>query len=147
VRAALLLAAALLVTSVVWVGIGTSSGPLMLTCAPQLEPGACTAAVDAVMRRGTPALHPLILSAYVAPGSAPGAHELGHRATVTYELAALPTSAEVELYFDQGAHWGGHPDPSETMMSAMALEPLLLAAVIGGIILVIAWRRRAKAGH
>jgi hypothetical protein len=32
------------------------------------------------------------------------------------------------------------------MMSAMALEPLLLAAIIGGIVLLIAWRRRPKPG-
>lgn len=141
-RAAVLLALALVVIGLGWIWVGASVGPLTRTCSPELEQGACGAAVDAVLRRGTPVLHPLILAAHVEPGDAPGPDEFGHRATVSFTLAAMPPAADVELYFDQGAHWGGRADPSEQVVSAMALEPLLLASAAGLLVLGIARRRR-----
>jgi hypothetical protein len=134
---ALAFATALLVVA------GTRLAPMSRSCAPDLSPAACEAAVAAVLRRGLPALHPLILAARVEPGSAAGAEELGHRATVTFDLLAVPGSTSVELHSDQGGHWGGRSDRSAAELAAWSLLPLLLASVVG--VGAAAWIRRRRA--
>lgn len=143
-RNAAILSVVLVAASLLWVTVGSSLGAVTTTCSPQLERTACESAVDAVLRRGTPDVRPLILAAHVEPGSAPAPDDLGHRATVTYTLAAIPPTAEVELYYDQGAHWGGRADPAESTVSLLAFEPFLLAVALSGLALVGAWRGRGR---
>lgn len=128
-RAALLIAGRLLLAAALLVVVGASLGPLSRSCAPALEEAACEGAIDAVLRRGLPGLRPLILAAHVEPGSAPRPGDLGHRATVTFDLLGVPGPTQVALHFDQGGHWGGAADRSETELAAWSLSPLLLASV------------------
>ena len=145
-RKSILVALLLVLLSLAWVWIGSVAGPLTRSCAPELQPGACDAAISAVLRRGTPVPHPAILAARVDPGNAPAFDQFGHRATVTYTMAALPPTATIELYFDQGAHWGGRTDPSEDTLRLLALEPMLVALLMGATIVAFAWRRRNATG-
>ena len=77
------------------------------------------------------------------PGAAAGAGELGHRATVTFDLLGMPAPTRVELYFDQGGHWGGESDRSDMEIAAWTLLPPLLASLIGVGLVARGWRRRA----
>ena len=116
-RAALLLAAALLLGGLLFAAGGSSVAPLSTSCV-NLETSACDGAIEAVRRRGLASIHPLILSVTVEPGSAPGRQDLGHRATLTYQMLGMPDSTVIELYYDQGAHWGGETDRSDTELAA-----------------------------
>jgi len=141
VRAAVLLAGALVLAAVLVIMIGMSVAPISRSCARGLVEDACEGAVEAVLRRGLPALHPLILAATVEPGLAE-AGELGHRATVTFDLLGVPGATRVALYFDRGGHWGGESDRSETEVAAWTLLPLLLASAVGIGLVAVGWRRR-----
>ena len=104
-RVAGLVAAALAIAF----AVSTNVPPLRIECSGEMPVEACRGSVDATLRRGLVVPHPLILAAHVEPGPA-GANEVGHRATVTYDLLGMPFPTVVELYYDQGGHWGGEPD-------------------------------------
>jgi len=135
-------AAVLITASLLLVVVGTSAAPLSRTCAPSLPEGACTAAVSAVVRRGLTAFHPLILAARVEPGSEPRPEQVGHRATVRFDLLGVPRPLRIELHYDQGAHWGGVPDRGEPELAAYALAPMAVAGLIGVAIVGLSRRRR-----
>jgi len=145
VRGVAIAAAILVLLGVLVVFAGTSATPMSRTCAEGMDVTGCEEAVTAVMKRGLPALHPLILSAHVEPGSAPGPQDLGHRATVTFELLGVPGPTSVNLYFDRGAHWGGESDRGDTEIKAWALAPLVIASLLVVALLGLAWRRRSAA--
>ena len=142
-RAALLLAAFLLLAGLLFVAGGSSAAPLSTSCVG-LESAACEGAIEAVRRRGLASVHPLIISVTVEPGAAPGPQDLGHRATLTYEMLAMPDLTVIELHFDQGAHWGGETERSGTELAAWALAPLALVALPAVGLMALAWRRRAR---
>jgi hypothetical protein len=140
VRAALFFAAALLLGGLLLVAGASSAPPLAQVC-DGLETAACEGAVEAVRRRGLASVHPLILSVTVEPGTAPRPQDLGHRATLTYQMLGMPDTTVIELYYDQGAHWGGETDRSDTELAAWALAPLALAALLAAGLLALARRR------
>ena len=144
-RGAAIAAATLVLLGVLVVFAGTSAAPISRTCAEDIDVTGCEEAVTAVMKRGLPALHPLILSAHVEPGSAPGPQDLGHRATVTFELLAVPGPVSIDLYFDRGAHWGGESDRGDTEIKAWALAPLVIVSLLAVALLGLAWWRRSAA--
>lgn len=144
-RGAVVLAALLLLAGVVLSVFGMSAAPLSQTCAEELDAVACDGAVSAVLRRGLPDPHPLILGAHVEPGSAPGADEFGHRATVSFDLLGVPGTTAIELYYDRGAHWGGESDRAADEIRAWSLAPLALGSILAAAVLVIGWRRRPRA--
>jgi hypothetical protein len=145
VRVALVAAAALLLGAILLVAVGANSSAPAPTCAVDMDEAACQGAVSAVVRRGLPTLHPLILATRVAPGSSPGPQDLGHRATVEFDLLGMLSPLSIELYYDAGAHWGGRADHSEDEVAAWALAPIALAALIAIGLLVFAWWRRPRA--
>jgi hypothetical protein len=145
VRGAAIAAAILVLLGVLVVFAGTSAVPISRTCAEGMDVTGCEEAVTAVMKRGLPALHPLILGAHVEPGSAPGPQDLGHRATVTFELLGVPGPTSIDLYFDRGAHWGGESDRGDTEIKAWALAPLVIVSLLVVALLGLAWRRRSTA--
>lgn len=141
-RGAAVASLALVIAGLLLVIVGTSAAPLARTCSAELDEDACQGAVDAVLRRGLPPLHPLILAAHVEPGEAAGPDQVGHRATVDFDLLGVPGTTSVALFFDQGAHWGGESDRTDAEVAAWALAPLLLG-IIGAVVVVgLAWRRR-----
>lgn len=144
-RSALLAAGGLLLAAILLVAGGVWAAPLSQNCAVSMEASACEGAVAAVMRRGLPALHPLILEVHAEPGSAPEASQAGHRATVEFALLGVPGSTSVELHFDEAAHWGGVSSRDQAEMAAWALAPLLVAAFAALVIVAVAWRRRGGA--
>lgn len=135
---------ALIITSLLLVVVGTWAPPLARTCSANLSEAACESAVDAVLRRGLPPLHPLILGAHVEPGAAPGSDQFGHRATVDLDLLGVPGPTSVELFFDEGAHWGGESDRSGSEMAAWAVAPLLVTIIVAVLLLGLTWRRRSR---
>jgi hypothetical protein len=135
---------ALVIAGLLLVVVGTTAPPLARTCAANLSEAACESAVNAVLRRGLPPLHPLILGAHAEPGAAPGSDQFGHRATVAFDLLGVPGPTSVELFFDEGAHWGGEADRSGAEMAAWAVAPLLVAIIGAAVVLGLAWRRRPK---
>ena len=146
-RTAIIAAAAVLLGAVLLVVVGSASGAPAPTCALDMDQTACQSAVGAVVRRGLPAIHPLILATRVEPGAQPGPQDLGHRATVEFDLLGMPEPLSIGLYFDVGAHWGGRADHTEDEVAAWALAPIGLAVAIGLGLLVMAWyRRRAATG-
>lgn len=145
-RATVLAAGALVLAAVLVIVMGMSVAPISRSCPREFEQGACEGAVEAVLRRGLPALHPLILAAAVEPGPAE-AGQPGHRATVAFDLLGVPGATRVALYFDQGGHWGGESDRSEAEVAAWTLLPLLLASAVGVGLVAVGWRRhRPTAG-
>jgi hypothetical protein len=109
---------------------GLVGPPLTRTCAPGLDEDVCAATIRAALGRGLPTIHPLILVAHVEPGTNPGPQELGHRATVTFDLLGVPGPTEVRLYTDQGGHWGGVPDRPDGGLAAWAAAPLVVATLV-----------------
>jgi hypothetical protein len=146
VRRALLIAACLLAGALSLVVLGGSSTPLSRTCADELSVAACEGAVDAVMRRGLPSLHPLILAAHVEPGSAPGFADMGHRASVSFDLLGVPGATTIDLYYDAGGHWGGESDRPDDEIAAWTVAPLASAIIVGVVIVGLTWRRRPATG-
>jgi hypothetical protein len=145
VRVALLAAAGILLAALLLVVVGVASAAPAPTCAEGMDEVACTSAVGAVVRRGLPRIHPLILATRVEPGSAPGPQDNGHRATVELDMLGMPDTTSIELYYDVGAHWGGRLDRAEAEIVGWALAPLVVAGAIASGVLVLAWwwRRRA----
>ena len=144
-RGAAMVAAILVLLGMLVVVLGSSTAPISRTCSQDMDAAGCEGALSAVLRRGLPALHPLILSAHVEPGSAPGPGDLGHRATVAFELLGVPGATSIDLYFDSGAHWGGESDRDGTEIRAWALAPLAIASLMALTVLAVAWRRRSSA--
>jgi len=142
VRLAFAVAAGLLLAALLLIWASVAAGPLTRTCAPEMGQAACDSAIEAVLRRGLPPLHPLILGAHAEPGAAPGPQDLGHRATVTFDLLGVPGPTSVALYFDRGAHWGGVPDRDAGQVAAWTLAPLILAGLLGALTAGLAWHRR-----
>jgi hypothetical protein len=144
VRLALVVAASIILAAILLVVAGVSSAAPGPSCAEGMDEAACTGAVGAVERRGLPAIHPLILATRVQPGSAPGPQDNGHRATVEFDMLAIPDPVSIELYYDVGAHWGGQLDRPEAEVVAWTLAPLVAAGLVAGLLVAVAvWRRRA----
>lgn len=144
-RAAIIVAVAVLLGATLLVVAGIGSSAPAPSCAAGMDRNACESAVGAVVRRGLPAIHPLILATSVEPGSAAGPQDLGHRATVEFELLGMPDPLSIELYYDEGAHWGGRTDRSDDEVAAWTLAPLALAGLIAAGVLALAWHRRSHA--
>jgi len=145
VRLALIAAAAVLLGAILLVALGTQSDAPAPTCAEGMDEVACQSAVGAVVRRGLPELHPLILATRVEPGPNAGPQDLGHRATVEFDMLGMADPLSIELHYDVGAHWGGRPDHSEEEVAAWALAPLGVAGLIAMGLLGFAWYRRRSA--
>ncbi len=145
-RAVGIAAAAVLLGAILLVAVGVSSSAPAPTCAEDMDETACQSAVGAVVRRGLPAFHPLILATRVEPGPAPGPQDMGHRATVEFELLGMPDPLSIELYYDVGAHWGGRPDRTDEEVAAWTLAPLALALSIAAAFLGVGWYRRSGSG-
>jgi hypothetical protein len=108
--------------------------PLRVDCpADGMSLEACHASVDATLRRGLTAPHPLILAARVAPGPAAPDGQ-GHRATVTYELLGMPYPTVVELYYDLGGHWGGVADRGWPELQLWWAVPVVVLLGVGGLL-------------
>lgn len=127
----LLAATAAVLLAAVIVIVGTSAQPLRETCAAALRGDVCQETVAAALERGLPQLHPLILAARVDPGPASASSELGHRATVTFEMLGVPAPTRVKLFVDVGAHWGGSADRGSVELALWSLVPAALA--LGGL--------------
>lgn len=130
---------------VMWVALGVLARPIDRTCDPRLTTAICLETIDAALRKGLPAVHPLLLSAQAEPGPAAAADQYGHRATVRFGLAGVPGPVSVRLFFDAGGHWGGIPDRGAPELLAWAMgEGIVIAGAATG-----AWtllrRRRAIA--
>lgn len=111
---------------------GTAAPPLAVACSPAVAREVCRETIDAARARGLPPVHPLILGARVEPGAASGEGELGHRATVTFDLLGVPGTTDVRLYFDIGAHWGGRADRGAIELALWSALPGTLAALLVG---------------
>ncbi len=145
-RIALVIATSIILGAVLLVVVGVSSPVPAPTCADGMDEAACTSAVGAVVRRGLPEIHPLILATSVEPGTEPGPQDMGHRATVEFEMLAVPEPVSIELYYDVGAHWGGRLDRPEQEVVAWTFAPLVVAGLAAGLILSLAWWR-GRAGR
>jgi hypothetical protein len=145
VRVALIAAAAVVLAAILLVVVGVGASAPAPTCAEGMDPVACTSAVGAVVRRGLPDVHPLILASRVQPGSDPGPQDHGHRATVEFDMLGVPGPVSIELYYDVGAHWGGRLDRPEDELTAWTLAPLLVAGVAAIAMVGVAWLRRRSA--
>jgi hypothetical protein len=143
-RFALAFAGGLLIVALVVILIGTSTGPLNRSCGDGLSEDACSGAVRAVMLRGLPDVHPLILAAHVEAGSAPGAGDLGHRATVTFDLLGLPDQTDFDLFYDQGGHWGGESDREDAEITTLTFAPLFIAGAAAMAIVAFGLRRHRR---
>jgi hypothetical protein len=135
-----------IVVGVVWIAVGTTMPPLRQTCDAALSAGACSETVVAALKKGMPQPHPLLLAAHAAPGPQARNDQLGHRATVTFEVLGAPGSTTVKLYFDMGAHWGGVVDRSQAEMTAWSLAQGAVVAVV--VAAATGWlvRRRETTG-
>jgi len=131
---------------VLLVAIGASSmAPLRISCAPGLDDDLCHQTVGASLERGLAPFHPLILTAYAEPGEAPGPAQIGHRATVTFDLLGVPGPTTVALYYDIGAHWGGVTSRTAPELAAQAL--LAAALAVGAVALLIGLVNRIARRH
>ena len=143
-RGAGLVALLILLAGVVITVVGVNAPPLSRSCAEEMAPAACESAVGAVLRRGLPELHPLILSTYVAPGPASGPQDFGHRATVEFRLLGMPGTTVIELFYDSGAHWGGESDRSDEEIQAWSLVPLIVGGILAAVVGSMGWIRRSR---
>jgi hypothetical protein len=100
-------------------GAAASSAPLRIECGT-IDQRTCRETVTAALDRALPSLHPLVLAARVGPGPA-WPNGMGHRATVTFDLAGVPGSTDVRLFYDMGGHWGGTTDRGAIELAAWAL--------------------------
>jgi hypothetical protein len=113
----------------------SSVAPLRIRCAPALDDDICHRTVSASLERGLAPFHPLIVSAHVEPGEAPTSGQVGHRATVSFDLLGIPGSTTVALYYDIGAHWGGVPSRTAAELAAWAL--LDTVVVVGAVVVLL----------
>ena len=146
-RAAALAAAALLASALALILVGTTAAPATRDCAAGMSESACEGAISAVLRRGLPTFHPLILAARVEPGADPGPQDLGHRATVTFDLLGVPGATQVLLFTDHGGHWGGVPSRSDAELAAWALAPLVVAGLLAAALAAYGRRRTLTASR
>jgi hypothetical protein len=129
-----------------WVALGVLARPIDQTCDARLTRAICLETIDAALRKGLPAVHPLLLSARAEPGPAAGAGQYGHRATVRFGLAGVPGPISVRLFFDAGAHWGGIPDREAPELLAWAAgQGIFVAGAATGAWTLLGRRRRAGA--
>jgi hypothetical protein len=139
-----LLGAALV--GLLWVVLGVVARPIEQTCDPQLTRPVCLETIDAALRKGLPAIHPLLLTARAEPGPAAGAGQLGHRATVHFGLVGVPGPVSVRLFFDAGAHWGGIPDRGAAELAVWSMaEGIVIAGAAAGAWTLFNRRRRPVA--
>lgn len=130
-----------------WVVLGVVARPIEQTCDPQLTRPVCLETIDAALRRGLPAIHPLLLTAHAEPGPAAEADQFGHRATVRFGLAAVPGPVSIRMFFDAGAHWGGIADrQAPELLSWSVGEGILLAGSAAGAWSLLRRRRGAATG-
>lgn len=120
-----------------WIAVGAAVRPLQVSCDPALARDACLETVDAALRRGLPPVHPLLLAAHAEPGPAARPDQLGHRATVTFDLLGVPGPVSVRLFFDAGGHWGGIADRGAAELALWVLPQGAVAAAVAGWL----WRR------
>lgn len=129
------LLAAILVGAL-WLAVGATARPIDQTCDPALARDVCLETIDAALRKGLPAVHPLLLAAHAEPGPAARPDQLGHRATVTFSVLGIPGPVVVRLFFDAGAHWGGVADRQLPEMAVWtigwAIAAGIAVAVAGG---------------
>lgn len=126
-----------------WVILGVVARPLEVTCDPRLTTAVCVETIDAALRKGLPAIHPLLLTAGAEPGPAAGADQFGHRATVRFGLLGVPGPVSVRLFFDAGAHWGGIADQGEAELSVWSVaEGVVVAGAAAG-----AWTSFSRRRH
>lgn len=127
-----------------WIVLGIVARPLDQTCDPRLTRDVCLETIDAALRKGLPAIHPLALSAHAEPGPAAGSDQLGHRATVRFVLTGIPDPVSVRLFFDAGAHWGGIPDrQTPELLAWSVMEGIILAGAAAGTWSLLIRRRTA----
>jgi len=131
---------------IAWLIGGATAGPVRETCDPALSPGACAETVTAALKKGMPRLHPLILTAHAEPGPASRPDQLGHRATVTFDLLGVPGPMTVRLYTDMGGHWGGVPDRGAAELALWSAAQAGLVAAGVGISVWWLYRRRRNPG-
>jgi hypothetical protein len=124
-----------------WLVLTSLVAPMRLDCDPVLPQGECRESVTAAMARGLPRPHGLLLAAHVAsgPDRAPG--QLGHRATVTFDVLGAPAPIGVALYLDLGGHWGGVVDRGRIEVTSVPIIQAALVAVVG---LGLAWLMRGR---
>jgi len=119
--------------------------PLQVKCAPALDDVVCRRTVVASLERGLAPFHPLIVSAYAEPGEVPDSGQVGHRATVTFDLLGVPGQTTVALYYDIAAHWGGVTSRGGAELAAWAL--LVAAIVVGVVVLLVGFLIRVATGR
>jgi hypothetical protein len=112
---------AAILVGALWLAVGISAPPIERTCDAALARDACLETIDAALRKGLPAIHPLLLAAYAQPGPAARPDQLGHRATVTFSVLGVPGQIEIRLFFDAGGHWGGIANRPSPEMAAWAI--------------------------
>ena len=128
-----------------WVVLGVVARPIDQTCDPRLTRAVCLETVDAALRKGLPAIHPLLLTAGAEPGPAAGADQFGHRATVRFGLLGVPGPVSVRLFFDAGAHWGGIADRGVAGLLVWSVaEGFVVAGAAAGAWALVS-RRRPRA--
>lgn len=122
--------------------------PLAVACPePDMPRQVCLESVDAALARGLPSPHPLIVSARVVAGPDAGPAQHGHRATVTFELLALPAAADVRLYYDMGGHWGGVLERSAQELAIWWGLPVLLLTTLAAVAVGLVWQSRRRPRH
>jgi hypothetical protein len=127
-----------------WVLLSIAARPVQQTCDPNLSRAICLETIDAALRKGLPAIHPLLLTAHAEPGPAAGADQLGHRATVRFGFLGVPGPVSVRLFFDAGAHWGGIADrQAPELLSWSVAQGVIVAVVAAGAWSLLDRRRGA----
>lgn len=118
------------VVAALWMAAGVAARPIQQTCDASLAHEVCAETIDAALRKGMPAIHPLLLAAHAEPGPAARPDQSGHRATVTFKLLGTPGPVAVRLFFDAGGHWGGIPDRQAIELAAWALGWAIAAGTV-----------------
>lgn len=132
-----------------WLVVGLATRPIEQTCDPALRRDVCVETIDAALRKGLPAVHPLLLAAHAQPGPAARSEQFGHRATVTFRLLGVPGTVAVRVFFDAGGHWGGIADRPATDLAAWTIAwasalGIALAAVAAGVERLVGRSRRPR---
>jgi hypothetical protein len=114
-----------------WVVLASLVAPIRTSCDPVLTPGECRESVRAAMARGLPRPHGLLLAARVTAGPDRAPDQLGHRATVTFDILGAPAAVGVALHLDLGGHWGGVVDRDQLEVQAVPVVQSALIVVLG----------------
>lgn len=116
-----------------WVAFGSTVQPMRQTCDPTLAKEICLGSIDAALRRGMPAIHPLLLEAHATPGPAARPDQFGHRATITFGVLGVGQPASVRLFFDAGGHWAGVADTATAELAFWAIaQGIIVALIVAG---------------